>query len=106
MSEPKETSVSRRLRRQAEQLENLALEAETQSSYQLNSVEEEELRGLVKFLRSELDDLRLANIQNRLQDVEDVLRQLKLDLAKRREEGRPTMPSHSRAFGERHCSLV
>ena len=90
MSEPKETSVSRRLRRQAEQLENLALEAETQSSYQLNSVEEEELRGLVKFLRSELDDLRLANIQNRLQDVEDVLRQLKLDLAKRREEGRPT----------------
>ena len=90
MSEPKDTNVSHRLREQAQKLENLALDAESRSSFQLNGVEEEELGALVKFLRGQLDELRLANIQERLRDVDSVLRNLKADLTRREEDGRPT----------------
>ncbi len=90
MSEPNNRSVHERLKRQAELLENLALESETRSSFSLNNAEEQELRELVQFLRSNLDDLRLANVQARLRDVEQVLRELKTDLGVRRDAGRPT----------------
>ena len=73
MSEPKDINVSRRLREQAEQLENLALEAESRSSFQLNGVEEEELGELVKFLRGKLGDIRLANLRARLDDIDNIL---------------------------------
>ena len=76
MSEPKDINVSRRLREQAEQLENLALEAESRSSFQLNGVEEEELGELVKFLRGKLGDIRLANLRARLDDIDNILKEL------------------------------
>ena len=90
MSEPKDINVSRRLREQAEQLENLALEAESRSSFQLNGVEEEELGELVKFLRGKLGDIRLANLRARLDDIDNILKELKADLMAREESGRPT----------------
>ena len=90
MSEPKDINVSRRLREQAEQLENLALEAESRSSFQLNGVEEEELGELVKFLRGKLGDIRLANLRARLDDIDNILKELKADLRAREESGRPT----------------
>ena len=90
MSEPRDRSVHSRLKRQAEQLESLASESATRSSFSLNNAEEQELRDLVQFLRGNLDELRLANVQARLHDVEQILRDLKADLATRHEQGRPT----------------
>ena len=69
MSEPTDKSISSRLKQQAEQLEHLALDAGSRSTFHTNGVEEEELGSLVELLSSKLGDIRLANVQERLRDV-------------------------------------
>lgn len=81
--------LASRLRSEAEALEELFLEGEKSHTFQSRQEEEDRLEDLLGLAQDRLASLRLEELQEQMEDVEQILRGLKEDEAKRSEEGRP-----------------
>jgi hypothetical protein len=81
--------LASKLRSQAEALEELFLEGESQPSFQSRMEEEGRLEDLLNLAQDRLATLRLEALQEALEDVESVVRGLREDEAGRKAEGRP-----------------
>ena len=81
--------LASKLRSQAEALEELFLEGDSQPSFQSRVEEEGRLEDLLNLAQDRLATLRLEALQEALEDVESVVRGLREDEAGRKAEGRP-----------------